>query len=62
MNKLTIIGLGPGNLDDMTVRARSLLENESVILRTAKHPCIEALEKQGYDFETFDNFYESGEN
>jgi tetrapyrrole methylase family protein/MazG family protein len=45
MHAITIVGLGPGNIDDLTVGAlRTLQEAEKVIFRTSRHPCIGALQ------------------
>ncbi len=38
------MGLGPGDLDDLTIGAlRTLQAAEHVVLRTSRHPCVEAL-------------------
>ena len=44
MHKITIVGLGPGDLDDLTIGAlRTLQAAKLVVLRTSRHPCVEAL-------------------
>jgi tetrapyrrole methylase family protein/MazG family protein len=44
MHTITILGLGPGDLDDLTIGAlRTLQAAEHVVLRTSRHPCIAAL-------------------
>jgi len=54
---LIIIGLGPGNPDDLTRRAwRTLHEAETVYLRTARHPAVDALD---CPYQSFDELYEN---
>ena len=44
MYTITIVGLGPGDFDDLTVGAlRALQSTSHLLLRTSRHPCIEAL-------------------
>lgn len=57
--KITIIGLGAGNLDQMTLGIYRLLESaETVYARTKHHPAVEELTAQGKTFITFDEIYE----
>jgi precorrin-2 methylase len=38
---LTLLGLGPGEIDDLSRRAwRTLKQAKTVILRTARHNCV----------------------
>lgn len=56
---LTIVGLGPGSVDDLTRRAWRALEHASVVyLRTSQHPCVPYL-PAGPDYRSFDEVYES---
>jgi tetrapyrrole methylase family protein/MazG family protein len=56
---LTIVGLGPGSVDDLTRRAWRALENAPrIIARTAQHPCIPAL-PHAERIEACDDLYES---
>ena len=58
---LTIVGLGPGDADDMTRRAwRTLEQAEVVYLRTERHPCVPHLPRSTL-YESFDHFYEAHE-
>ena len=57
-NTLTIIGLGSGNFNDLTLEAYKILLKKDVWLRTANHPCIKELEDQGYYLYSFDNYYD----
>ncbi len=57
---LTIVGLGPGQLDDLTRRAWRVIENAPVVyVRTAEHPCVRDLPAV---IRAFDNVYESVED
>jgi tetrapyrrole methylase family protein/MazG family protein len=64
MNTITIVGLGPGRIDDMTVAAyRALFETEGKkFFRTLKHPVAEAAVEAGIALTSFDNFYEELES
>jgi tetrapyrrole methylase family protein/MazG family protein len=54
---LTIIGLGPGHIDDLTRRAWQIIESAPVVyLRTAQHPCVRDLPAICI---SFDDVYES---
>lgn len=58
---LTIVGLGPGSLDDLSRRAwRTLKQAQMIYLRTAQHGCVSCL-PQGPDkhYHSFDELYES---
>jgi tetrapyrrole methylase family protein / MazG family protein len=57
--KITIIGLGAGDLDQMTLGIYRMLESaETIYARTIHHPAVEELAKQGKQFITFDHIYE----
>ena len=59
---LTILGLGPGHIDDLTRRAWRVLENASVVyLRTAQHPIVPDL-PNGADYRSFDDVYEANDD
>jgi len=56
---LTIIGLGPSSVDDLSLKAWRLLENaETVYLRTERHPCVPDL-PQNATYHSFDHLYET---
>ena len=56
---LTILGLGPGHIDDLSRRAWRTLENARLVyLRTAQHPCVPDLPKSP-EYRSFDDVYES---
>ena len=57
---LTILGLGAGDLDLLTLEAyHNLIETDNLYLRTAHHPVVEDLKTEGIEFESFDNLYET---
>ena len=63
MNRITIIGLGPGSEDHLTKSALEILKgNDTVYLRTEKHPVVAYLVKEGISFSSFDYAYEENEN
>jgi len=56
---LYIIGLGPGHIDDLTIKALRTLERvPTVFLRTSRHPCVAQL-PAAIIWESFDSIYEA---
>jgi len=62
---ITILGLGPGRWEDITLQARALLEqaasdNTTVYFRTLIHPTVEPLKQEIPDLRitSFDSFYD----
>lgn len=54
---LTIVGLGPGSIDDLTRRAWNVIAHAPVVyLRTAQHPCVPDLPAV---CRSFDDVYET---
>lgn len=61
MGTVTIVGLGPGAAGNLSVETMALLTGGAqVILRTAVHPTVAELQKQGVKFTSCDSFYEEG--
>lgn len=55
---ITIVGLGPGSIDDISRKAWRTIENAEVVyLRTRKHPCVPDL-PQNPIYESFDHLYD----
>lgn len=62
---ITIVGLGPGSVHDLSLRAwEKLRDAETVYLRTSQHPCVDTLSANcvSYDdvyqrYERFDDVY-----
>ena len=60
---ITLIGLGPANAGDLSVAARDALRAATNLLaRTARHPAVDDLIREGIRFEALDPLYESGES
>jgi tetrapyrrole methylase family protein/MazG family protein len=56
---LTIVGLGPGDEQQLTRQAWDILSGaDKIYLRTERHPVVEKLPKQD-TYESFDSIYES---
>lgn len=55
---ITIVGLGPGSIDDLSLKAwRTLEEAETLYLRTKRHPCVSHLPEH-LNCISFDKLYE----
>ncbi len=60
MPKLTIVGLGPGDIDDLSRKAwRILKQADTVYLRTAQHGCVSCLPQTDTTYYSFDELYEN---
>ncbi|MGZ3608980.1 MAG: nucleoside triphosphate pyrophosphohydrolase [Ktedonobacteraceae bacterium] len=66
---ITILGLGPGRWEDLTIQARAILEQaakdeKTVCFRTLIHPIIEPLKHEIPDLHitSFDSFYDEASN
>lgn len=62
---ITVVGLGPGRWEDLTIEARDILATASqIICRTTRHPTVDSLRAWRPDLqvESFDNLYESASN
>ena len=57
--RLTIIPLGPGSPELLTLQASHLLweSNQYLIFRTSRHPVADLLKQQGRFFESLDDYY-----
>lgn len=60
---ITIIGLGPGDFQFITVETLGILEKKPhLLLRTAKHPAVSGLVERNIPFESYDSYYERYDN
>lgn len=60
---ITVVGLGPGSKEALTVGVLETLKNSNrVFFRTEKHPNIEYLRQLGVNFNTYDSFYDKYNN
>lgn len=61
MGMITIVGLGPGAVGHLSLETMSIMQGcEQVILRTAVHPTVAELAKQGVKYTSCDDLYETG--
>ena len=59
MGTITVVGLGPGAVGNLSLETMGLLQScEQVILRTAVHPTVTELERQQVKFTSCDDLYE----
>ncbi|PFN05565.1 MULTISPECIES: nucleoside triphosphate pyrophosphohydrolase [Bacillus cereus group] len=57
---ITILGLGAGELDQLTMGVyRKIKEADYMYVRTKEHPVIGELEKEGIKYTSFDDVYEA---
>lgn len=62
MNKITVAGLGAGDLAQMPFGIYQLLKkSEALFLRTKEHPVVKQLEEEGIVYQSFDHVYEQNE-
>ncbi|MFC7394736.1 nucleoside triphosphate pyrophosphohydrolase [Scopulibacillus cellulosilyticus] len=56
--KITIIGLGAGGIDQLTLGIyKKLKETNKLFLRTADHPVVQDLKNEGIEYQSFDHIY-----
>jgi len=61
--KITIVGLGPGSTDMLTLSAHAAIMGEGkLILRTARHEAAEYLKQNNREFVSLDEYYERVED
>ncbi|MED1471886.1 nucleoside triphosphate pyrophosphohydrolase [Bacillus salipaludis] len=59
MKKIEILGLGAGDLEQLPLGVyKKLIQSEHVYLRTKEHPVVAELEKEGFQYISFDSIYE----
>ncbi|GAE36574.1 nucleoside triphosphate pyrophosphohydrolase [Halalkalibacter akibai] len=59
MGKITVVGLGAGDLEQLPLGIyRHLLAQNKIFVRTMDHPVIHDLEREGVRFHAFDSTYE----
>lgn len=60
MHTLTIIGLGAGDLDQLSLGVyRQLKKAETIVVRTDQHPAVAELRAEGISIASFDELYET---
>lgn len=59
MYTITVIGIGAGNLEQLSVGTyRKIKASPLMVARTERHPVIQELKEEGIQMESFDNLYE----
>lgn len=62
MNKITVIGLGASDLEQLSLGTYRLLKQaEHLYIRTEEHPVVEQLRSEGLKMESFDAIYEAND-
>ncbi|WP_407928646.1 bifunctional methyltransferase/pyrophosphohydrolase YabN [Alkalihalobacterium elongatum] len=62
MKKITVIGLGAGELAQLSLGTYKVLKTaDPLFLRTERHPVVEELKSEGLTFKSFDDEYEKHE-
>ena len=63
MNPITILALGTGSREDLTLGAvRRMKDAKKLILRTGEADCAEYLKEQSIAFDTLDHLYDQAED
>lgn len=63
MKKITVIGLGAGDLEQLTLGTYRLLQKaEHLVIRTEEHPVVGELRAEGLQMESFDAVYEANDS
>jgi len=58
-----LVGLGPGDMGSVSLRAEAVLRQaRKVFVRTKHHPAVAEFSDRGIHFESFDDVYESAES
>jgi tetrapyrrole methylase family protein/MazG family protein len=59
MGKISIVGLGPGAVGDLTLKTVEIMENaDTLFLRTKIHPTVDYIDKRGIKYKSFDEYYD----
>ncbi|SFB95912.1 tetrapyrrole methylase family protein / MazG family protein [Alkalibacterium subtropicum] len=59
MNRINVVGLGPGDKDQMPIKIEKKIKEAKVVyLRTEDHPAVTELKAEGVVFKAFDYLYE----
>ncbi|WP_440897293.1 nucleoside triphosphate pyrophosphohydrolase [Amphibacillus sp. Q70] len=63
MNQIEVIGLGAGDIEQLSLGIyHKLIEAKiPLFVRTADHPVVQTLTKEGIDYQTFDSIYQSSD-
>lgn len=60
MRTVSVVGLGPGHLDEIPLKVyRKIKDSNKIYVRTADHPAVGELKAEGVDVISFDRVYEA---
>ena len=63
MGRLHVVGMGPGDWEEMSIASWQLLQRGyPLLLRTAQHPVAQALTRHGIAWTSCDDLYEAGDS
>ncbi|SKC91168.1 bifunctional methyltransferase/pyrophosphohydrolase YabN [Maledivibacter halophilus] len=63
MKKITVVGIGPGGKQYLTLEAMEKIKKANPLyLRTEKHPIVDFFKASGIKIESFDNIYDTNKN
>lgn len=63
MGKITVLGMGPGDIGYLTLRTWEIIKSAGVLLlRTEKHPTVAELKKRGLVYKSYDSFYDKADD
>ncbi len=63
MDKITVIGLGPGDVGSLTLQAVEYISNgDKVFLRTKEHPTVNFFKDKNISYKSYDYVYEQEDN
>ncbi|MDV6378977.1 nucleoside triphosphate pyrophosphohydrolase [Sporosarcina sp. GW1-11] len=63
MKKIIVIGLGAGDLQQLSLGTYRLLKQaERLVIRTEEHPVVEELRAEGLQMESFDEIYKANDS
>jgi len=63
MSLITVVGLGSGDVDQLTLGIwRRLQSGKKIYVRTAEHPALNILREHSIEFESFDHIYEQNDS
>jgi tetrapyrrole methylase family protein/MazG family protein len=61
--RIVVVGLGPAGADLMLPAARAAIEAADVrLVRTARHPAVDDLAREGITFDALDDIYDAGDD
>jgi tetrapyrrole methylase family protein/MazG family protein len=63
MSLITVVGLGSGDVDQLTLGIwRKLQSRSQIYVRTAQHPALNILREHNIEFQSFDHIYEQNDS